>query len=94
MRPRCVDGVALVTGGGSGIGRAVALAFSQAGASVAVADFDARGARQTRKMIEAVGGKAISMAADVADVVLWLCSEQASFMVGAAIAVDGGYTVV
>ena len=30
----------------------------------------------------------------VADVVLWLCSEQASFMVGSAIPVDGGYTVI
>jgi NAD(P)-dependent dehydrogenase (short-subunit alcohol dehydrogenase family) len=66
-RAQCVDGIALVTGGGSGIGRAVAIAFHGAGASVAVADIDSQGARRTQEMIESAGGKAMAIAADVSD---------------------------
>ncbi len=61
-----LDGkVALVTGGGGGIGRATALAMVREGARVAVADFDAASARDTVAQINAAGGQAITLTGDV-----------------------------
>lgn len=61
-----VDGkAALVTGGGSGIGRASAIALAREGARVAVADFDAASAHDTVGMINAAGGQAIALSGDV-----------------------------
>jgi NAD(P)-dependent dehydrogenase (short-subunit alcohol dehydrogenase family) len=57
--------VALVTGGGGGIGRAAALAFAREGARVAVADFAAAAARDTVALINAAGGQAITLTGDV-----------------------------
>jgi NAD(P)-dependent dehydrogenase (short-subunit alcohol dehydrogenase family) len=57
--------VALVTGGGGGIGRASALAFAREGARVAVADFAAAAAHETVSQINAAGGQAISLTGDV-----------------------------
>lgn len=54
----------LITGGATGIGRASALAFSRAGASVLIGDVDARAA-ETVSLIEAEGGKALFVEADV-----------------------------
>ncbi|MDB5392957.1 MAG: family oxidoreductase [Rhodospirillales bacterium] len=59
--------IALVTGGGSGIGRATALAFAEAGAKVAVDDIADGGGRETVRLIEQAGGKAIYIHADVRD---------------------------
>ncbi len=61
-----VDGkVALVTGGGNGIGREAALLFAREGARVAVADYEAEAAAQTVALINAAGGQAISLSGDV-----------------------------
>jgi NAD(P)-dependent dehydrogenase (short-subunit alcohol dehydrogenase family) len=61
-----LDGkVALVTGGGGGIGRATALAMVREGARVAVADFAAAAARDTVAAINAEGGQAITLTGDV-----------------------------
>jgi NAD(P)-dependent dehydrogenase (short-subunit alcohol dehydrogenase family) len=57
--------VALVTGGGSGIGRASCRAFAQAGARVVVADIDVDGGEETAQMIRSAGGEAIVVQVDV-----------------------------
>jgi NAD(P)-dependent dehydrogenase (short-subunit alcohol dehydrogenase family) len=55
---------AIVTGAGSGIGRASARLFAKEGASVLVVDKTAEAVRETASQITAAGGKAIAMAAD------------------------------
>jgi NAD(P)-dependent dehydrogenase (short-subunit alcohol dehydrogenase family) len=57
--------VALVTGAGSGIGRASALAFARAGARVVVADVDVSGGAETVRQIEEAEGEAQFVRADV-----------------------------
>jgi NAD(P)-dependent dehydrogenase (short-subunit alcohol dehydrogenase family) len=57
--------VAFVTGAGSGIGRATALTFARAGASVVVADVSEPGNQETARMIEESGGRALAVRCDV-----------------------------
>ncbi len=57
--------VALVTGGGSGIGRQICLALAADGRAVAAADIDVDGAAQTVNQITAAGGVAISVPMDI-----------------------------
>ena len=57
--------VALVTGGGSGIGRATAKLFAEHGAKVAVADIKRPSAEETAQSILAAGGNALPIEADV-----------------------------
>ena len=62
-----VNRVALVTGGGSGIGREICLGLAMAGNKVAVADLNKAGADETVEMINAAGGIACPITMDVAD---------------------------
>ena len=64
---RLVDKVAVVTGAGAGIGRAIARAFAEEGAKVVVADINGAAAAETAALIAAEGGVALAVTADIAD---------------------------
>jgi 3-oxoacyl-[acyl-carrier protein] reductase len=61
------DRVALITGGGSGIGRATALLFAEEGARVAVNDLHLTAAEKTVQEMGAAGAQSCALAADVSD---------------------------
>ena len=60
--------VAFVTGGGSGIGRTAALAFAREGASVVVADISEKNVKESARMVEEQGGRALAVRCDVTQV--------------------------
>ncbi len=73
----------LVTGGGSGIGRAASLAYAREGARVVVADINVEGGEETVQQIKEAGGEAILVHADVAK------PEDTQAMVAQAVAAFG-----
>jgi 3-oxoacyl-[acyl-carrier protein] reductase len=63
---RLSNKVALITGGGHGIGRAAALRFAREGARVVIADINSAGAHETADMIRGQDGDALAIHVDVA----------------------------
>jgi len=64
---RLKDKVAIITGGGSGIGRAISLAFASEGATVVVAARTLARLKEVADEVNSKGGKAIAMAVDIAN---------------------------
>jgi 2-hydroxycyclohexanecarboxyl-CoA dehydrogenase len=58
---------ALVTGGGAGMGRATCLRLARDGRAVAVLDIDRKAAESAAQSIVEAGGRAVAVAADIAD---------------------------
>ncbi len=61
------DKIALITGSGSGIGRATAIMFAEKGAHIMVSDINEKGGLETVKMVEAIGQKAAFCKTDVSN---------------------------
>ncbi len=80
--------VALITGAGSGIGRESALGFARGGAKVAVSDVDDAAGAETVSLIEAAGGIAMFVHANVAD------PAQVEAAVAATVEAFGGLNIV
>lgn len=76
--------VALVTGGGTGIGRASALAFARAGASVVIANRSREAGEETARLLDKAGGKARFVQTDVTK------PQDVERMVGATLDAFGG----
>ena len=80
--------VAIITGAGSGIGRAIARIFSQEGAKVVVADYNEETAKETAEMISQAGGQAIVSRTDVSN------TDQVQIMVKLAVDNFGGLDII
>jgi NAD(P)-dependent dehydrogenase (short-subunit alcohol dehydrogenase family) len=86
--PALNDRVVLLTGGATGIGRAIALDMAAAGATVAIGDTNVDGGQGTAEEIRAAGGTASFRACDVAD------ADQVTALVDAAVADFGRLDVL
>jgi NAD(P)-dependent dehydrogenase (short-subunit alcohol dehydrogenase family) len=65
MNQKLAGKIALVTGGGGGIGRATSLAYAREGAKVAVVDVNGLAARDVAEAVASLGGEAIGIETDV-----------------------------
>ena len=64
--PLLQNQIAVITGAGSGIGRAIAIGYAREGARVVALDVNAESAKETAKLVSDAGGTANSFALDVA----------------------------
>jgi NAD(P)-dependent dehydrogenase (short-subunit alcohol dehydrogenase family) len=80
--------VAIITGGGSGIGRAASLRLAREGAAVVVADWNEDGAKETVSLVEQAGGRAVAIKVDVRD------SDDITRMLDLADGTFGGFDVL
>ncbi|MDJ0957620.1 MAG: SDR family oxidoreductase [Arenicellales bacterium] len=79
---------AIVTGGASGVGKAIAERFAREGASVAIADINSKGMADVTKVIEAEGGRATAVVVDVSD------PDQVDAMIDQVVADNGGLDII
>ncbi len=86
--PALNDRVVLLTGGATGIGRAIGLDMAAAGATVAIGDTNVDGGQRTAEEIRSAGGQASFRACDVAD------ADQVTALVEAAVAEFGRLDVL
>ncbi len=82
------DKTAIVTGGGSGIGRGICLRYAREGAALVVADLDAAAAEKVAEEIKTAEGKALAVTVDVTD------REAVQNMVAAAVKEFGGLDIL
>jgi NAD(P)-dependent dehydrogenase (short-subunit alcohol dehydrogenase family) len=82
------DKTAIVTGGGMGIGKAIALLFAEEGANIVVADIDRDAGQATVSEIEGAGGQAIFVLCDVSN------SDQVKTLVETTIQTFGGVDIL
>jgi NAD(P)-dependent dehydrogenase (short-subunit alcohol dehydrogenase family) len=80
--------IALITGSGSGIGRATALLFAREGADIVVNDINLAPAEETAEMVKQIGSRAIAVKADVSE------EKEVSTMVDRAIKELGGIHIL
>src|SRR5580658_4314191 len=80
--------VALITGAGSGLGRATSLLFAREGAKVAAVDINGESAEDTVRRIKSAGGDAIAVRADVSN------SEDARGMLDDTVKKFGGLDII
>ena len=85
---RLRDKVAVITGGGSGMGRVASQMFAAEGAKVVVAEFDSRSGEETAGLVTDAGGEATFVQADVS------VEDDARRMVGAAVSAYGRLDVL
>jgi NAD(P)-dependent dehydrogenase (short-subunit alcohol dehydrogenase family) len=85
---RLKDRIAVITGAGSGLGRAGALAFAREGARVVVSDLDPGSTEATVAAIRATGGEAIGVPADAGD------RAQAKHLIDETVRLLGGIDVL
>lgn len=85
---RLLGKTAIVTGGGSGIGRATAIRFANEGAAVTVADVNSTSGEETVSLIKNAGGKAIFVKTDVAD------SHQVKALIDNTVTTFGGLNIM
>jgi len=87
---RLKDRRAVITGGDSGIGRAVALAFAREGADVLITylDSEEEDARETVRLVESAGRRAVAVAVDLRE------EEQCQRVIDAALAQLGGIDIL
>ena len=90
-RPRVV-----VTGGGSGLGRAFAKHFAQKGGKILIADIDVAGSEETKTLVESLGGTAYIQVCDVAkpDQVQGLARRAEELMGGADVVINNAGVAV
>jgi len=62
---RLLDKIAIVTGGGSGVGKAISQLYAGEGATVVVSDIDLEAAKRLMEEIKGLGGKALAVQTDV-----------------------------
>jgi NAD(P)-dependent dehydrogenase (short-subunit alcohol dehydrogenase family) len=90
MKLNVENKVAIITGASRGIGKAIAKSLALSGCHVVLAARGESELLKTAKEIENEGGSVLAVADEVAAAVLFLASEQASFITGTNLRVDGG----